>query len=536
MDESALKYFLDMKSNIEKVGGYFYQYRACNMEETSVYDVDNIRYGVVYARTPLQMNDPFDSIIGFSTEEICDECINLAFNQIFQNQDAIIKQMVMILLKYKLMDDTLGFVTLANKVKKYIRFKMNTSHVQTSRSYEFIVRNIDVLYKKCPDEIKKRLRKNELLATALMAIDLKDEEINGLFETGIAEIFDGFEELEREVINVRDNVYLPQIKDIVSRTTVTCFSLSGWDNQLMWSHYANSYSGVCIEYDFNKMNSFVGFMLPVSYSDERPTMSLKDLGINNMNEVNKCEVDVEAILSYLLIKNKCWEYEHEWRLINIGDEAYTPIFIDLPYVKSVTFGFNFYGVRRRFLLDVCKEKEIPCYQLVANSNDYVLTREPISEKNFSFDDKEEIMYIDFILKRLAKTGENINSSWELLNKPIEDDSDTTLMLRVLQNISCYISDALLLKRSYNRYCDCMEAEEKNIKLNYTVMQSVKQIDALVMKLKEIIESSQIICLLNILSSVNQNNRLCKVNWFRENINDMINKYNTLKWFEVSKVM
>ena len=30
--------------------------------------------------------------------------------------------------------------------------------------------------------------------------------------------------------------------------------------------------------------------------------------------------DTKAILSYLLVKNKCWEYEQEWRIINIGEK------------------------------------------------------------------------------------------------------------------------------------------------------------------------------------------------------------------------
>lgn len=58
-----------MKTNISNAGNLFYQYRACRRDASTIYDIENIRHGQVYARTPLQMNDPFDSMIGFSAEK-----------------------------------------------------------------------------------------------------------------------------------------------------------------------------------------------------------------------------------------------------------------------------------------------------------------------------------------------------------------------------------------------------------------------------------------------------------------------------------
>lgn len=86
------------------------------------------------------------------------------------------------------------------------------------------------------------------------------------------------------VVKVRDEIYIPFLENFLSKLTVTCFSASGWDNQLMWSHYANSYSGICVEYDFEKMDKFIGFMYPVKYSSVRPTVSLKDLGLSEFKK------------------------------------------------------------------------------------------------------------------------------------------------------------------------------------------------------------------------------------------------------------
>lgn len=144
-------------------------------------------------------------------------------------------------------------------------------------------------------------------------------------------------------MELRDGIYLPFIKDFLSKLTVVCFSASGWDNQLMWAHYANSYSGICVEYDFEKMNEFIGFMYPVEYLKERPTVTLKDLGIDKLEtdengKLITSEVDMSAIFSYLLAKNECWKYEAEWRIINSGEQPYTPMFINAPLQSLLLWG------------------------------------------------------------------------------------------------------------------------------------------------------------------------------------------------------
>lgn len=81
MEHQSRIFFEQMKAGIQKAGGLFYQYRACRRDAETIYDIENIRRGQVYARTPLQMNDPFDSMIGFSPEKIYDECIELLLAQ-----------------------------------------------------------------------------------------------------------------------------------------------------------------------------------------------------------------------------------------------------------------------------------------------------------------------------------------------------------------------------------------------------------------------------------------------------------------------
>lgn len=110
--------FLKMKDEIKKSGNLFYQYRACRRDVATIYDIENIRHGVVFARTPLQMNDPFDSIIGFSTEKIYDECIDLVLNQADINLDESLKTVLKSFLKFKIIGKSVGFIAALNKLKK----------------------------------------------------------------------------------------------------------------------------------------------------------------------------------------------------------------------------------------------------------------------------------------------------------------------------------------------------------------------------------------------------------------------------------
>ena len=87
-----------MKESIEKAGGLFYQYRPCRRNAETIYDIENIRHGVVYAQTPLNMNDPFDSMIGFSAEKVYAECISMLADAL--ECDELTKEVIVTLLQH----------------------------------------------------------------------------------------------------------------------------------------------------------------------------------------------------------------------------------------------------------------------------------------------------------------------------------------------------------------------------------------------------------------------------------------------------
>ncbi len=76
------------------------------------------------------------------------------------------------------------------------------------------------------------------------------------------------------------------------------------DNILMWSHYANSHKGICLEFQSISTNPFFIIAQKMNYESKysKPNM------LRSRNE--------EKMQATLLTKSKDWEYEKEWRIIN----------------------------------------------------------------------------------------------------------------------------------------------------------------------------------------------------------------------------
>ena len=84
-----------------------------------------------------------------------------------------------------------------------------------------------------------------------------------------------------------------------SESRVCCFTTAN-DNLLMWSHYANSHTGLCI--GFNAKNSPFYVTYKVSYEDDK-------------YPIIKFPIKEASIFDPLLNKAKCWVYEEEYRSI-----------------------------------------------------------------------------------------------------------------------------------------------------------------------------------------------------------------------------
>lgn len=183
-------------------------------------------------------------------------------------------------------------------------------------------------------------------------------------------------------------------------TYVCCLS-SKCDSTLMWAHYANSSTGICIEYDFSNEKLkplYRKLIFPVAYS-QKP-VDLRDLLADENRQVYQYPLDA-AVVCAALNKSIVWRYENEWRLIlilqNSKDHSRRLSLVAPSLPKSIAFGYHFlksffyynqkskkeqdsvteHLVDMRRLLEYMKSQQIPAFIMVPSIGDYALIKKHI---------------------------------------------------------------------------------------------------------------------------------------------------------------
>lgn len=97
----------------------------------------------------------------------------------------------------------------------------------------------------------------------------------------------------------------------------------------MWSHYADSHKGICLEFDINRGGFFYNNLLPVQYRKRYPKFELSDY----QDEENMMfTMHQQAICT----KSVLWKYEKEWRVIaddGCGQKAFDKL--NFPIINMV---------------------------------------------------------------------------------------------------------------------------------------------------------------------------------------------------------
>lgn len=523
--------FEDMKHGIDKADGLFYQYRPCRRDVATIYDIENIRHGVVYAQTPLNMNDPFDSMIGYSPEKMYENCISMLVEEL-NIEDESFKFIISQFLKYKAVGKLAEFICMLNDLKKYLFSRQVSMHQVNVPIIIFIRQNLNTLYAKCPKKIKGVLSKEVFAAFLLIVSDMESVNITEDNLADMLKLDNVLDELYEKAVDIKDNVYIPTLRTFLSKLTVSCFSVSGWDNQLMWSHYANSYAGICIEYDFNQIKDVIGFIYPVEYTTERPTLSLQDLGVAGFNlgseaSVRSCEPNMGAILSYLLAKNVCWNYEKEWRIINVGEEN-TPLFIDLPFVKSITFGMNMDPICKQLLWDVCKEKGIECYEIEIGTENYELRRKYLSKKDFTYDIDLELNYIDILTKQISVASERIGKMGENIENEIENKNFSNVS-PMLSDTLDMLSNSYYLKISLNRICEHETEELSSTGMPNEILNNISLVNTFVSQAKEMCVALKENMPIFLLGGLIKGHEYTIINKQLGDIHELVGKFENIEW-------
>lgn|GEM_PF-1692454 len=173
------------------------------------------------------------------------------------------------------------------------------------------------------------------------------------------------------------------VTEASNQLLVSCFSKVD-DSVLMWSHYADSNRGVCLEFENEDF-------LDVSYSNERAAIRMRNLMYKilwNFHNKEKIEITKNNLpmmliaIAPLLTKSNDWAYEKEVRCILsksnskaiLKDDKY---FYMMKNIKSITLGCRVSLDDKNKLIEIAEENSIPIFEMVLSKDTYTLTKKPI---------------------------------------------------------------------------------------------------------------------------------------------------------------
>ncbi len=176
--------------------------------------------------------------------------------------------------------------------------------------------------------------------------DLSEDEILETYQQGLNNIIPNISDKSRRELaeQIKQNdaeLYRRIIANTRKRNIdmiyneVGIFSASKFDdNILMWAHYSNSHTGICIGLDFKKLSEFlISHFHANSLTIARSNVTYRE----NMPYIKAIPLEDESAEIILTTKAKFWEYEGEWRFICWGK---TDVEVTLPdgIISEVVFG------------------------------------------------------------------------------------------------------------------------------------------------------------------------------------------------------
>ena len=141
------------------------------------------------------------------------------------------------------------------------------------------------------------------------------------------------------------------LNDVID--TYAIFSLSSRDDcNLMWSHYADSHFGFCIEFNSEYMQ-----VNKIDYQDDIAELYLSDFLLFHFKLEDETVID-DRIKNLLIQKLIYWNYEDEYRIIaskSLGSiklgENFTKIKYSAKFVNSIIFGVRMENRVKQFIMN-----------------------------------------------------------------------------------------------------------------------------------------------------------------------------------------
>lgn len=197
------------------------------------------------------------------------------------------------------------------------------------------------------------------------------------------DIFEGIAQTDYSFTSIEEC-----IKALSNVTLLKCFTEDP-KNNLMWAHYADSYKGICVEYDLRWASEEVKKMLfPVVYRKKPEHFISVDEILSGKERGAKDYLrDSKGIFAE---KPFCWKYEKEWRICDMNyDESVSGKNIEFPYITKIFLGPRIEQENKKKVLAAVKahneksKEQIAVYTTKLRENTY-----DIEFKEYNWESRE----------------------------------------------------------------------------------------------------------------------------------------------------
>ena len=139
--------------------------------------------------------------------------------------------------------------------------------------------------------------------------------------------------------------YQESLNNKLRNAAVSCFSLRK-DNTLMWSHYADKHSGICLQFDFLFEKPFLDVKIALE--------GTVDYGFGD--PINYLEDKKAGLWRAFLTKSIDWQYEKELRFLTLqGEQAYK---YKPEFLRKIIFGINCKKSEIEGIISCCKQQNL----------------------------------------------------------------------------------------------------------------------------------------------------------------------------------
>jgi hypothetical protein len=380
-----------------------------NLLSNKQFGVDSLLNKFIFHNKPSFFNDPYDCVFGISTNAFFRELLR-QFTEIkvvgevmqkLQNNPHIFN-----------LDEArneLNQYEIAPNIKHFIEFVFDLSEEVITKQETFDINKgmisfsrklmenpemyIDLLKPFISQEIDKEKLTNEMKKMQArigeenvtnIKVDPSNIRINDFKEMSrFAGIAPGFQQAEDKINdsvgNFNDKIFsfIDDRFGIASLTT-------RYNDALMWSHYASSHTGICIEYDFKdyieQLDKTRMLLFPVSYSDKRVTIDqtiLDRIDLKNIEEHGRKDL-LRLFFEGLYTKNTVWKYEDEWRSITLlnDKEDYDSRKIKINNISAIYFGNKMNAQTKKTMLAFLEQDDklskVKVYEMINDISEYRL--------------------------------------------------------------------------------------------------------------------------------------------------------------------